>query len=224
MNFTKIINKVKWNEKGLVGAIVQDYKTKEILMFGRMNKETLKRTLKTGKMNFWKESKKRLWLKGEESGNFQFVKEVYLDCDGDTLLFKVKQVRGACHEGYKSCFFRKLNDGKIIISNERVFNPEEVYGVQIFNEVFSVIKDRLKNPKSNSYTSSLFKSGKEKIFKKLTEECTELILSTQDNSNDGIVWETADLLFHVMVLLAFQNVEFKEVYDELKKRRMNKDR
>ena len=122
----KVFELVKFDGKGLVVAVVQDEKG-EVLMVAYMNKEAIEKTLKTGKMHYYSRSRKRLWLKGEESGNFQFVKEIYIDCDGDALLFKVKQDGGACHEGYYSCFFRKFKDGKFKIFKEKVFEPKEAY-------------------------------------------------------------------------------------------------
>ncbi len=108
-------------------AVVQDHKTKEVLMVAFMNKEALEKTLKTKKMHYYSTSRKKLWVKGESSGNYQVVKEVYVDCDSDALLFKVEQKGGACHEGYYSCFFRKLENNKLSIVGKKVFDPEEVY-------------------------------------------------------------------------------------------------
>ncbi|RLG57214.1 MAG: phosphoribosyl-AMP cyclohydrolase [Candidatus Hydrothermarchaeota archaeon] len=108
-------------------AVVQDYKTKEVLMVAFMNKEALEKTLKTKKMHYYSTSRKKLWVKGESSGNYQVVKEVYVDCDSDALLFRVEQKGGACHEGYYSCFFRKLENNKLSIVGKKVFEPEEVY-------------------------------------------------------------------------------------------------
>jgi phosphoribosyl-AMP cyclohydrolase len=122
----KIFELIKFDEKGLVVAIVQDEKG-EVLMVAYMNKEAIEKTLKTGKMHYYSRSRKKLWLKGEESGNFQFVKEIYIDCDGDALLFKVEQKGGACHEGYYTCFFRKFENGEFKIFKEKIFEPKEVY-------------------------------------------------------------------------------------------------
>lgn len=113
---------------GLVPAIAQDYKTNEVLMMAYMNRESWLATLATGKATYWSRSRKSLWLKGESSGNVQLVKEIYLDCDDDTVLLKVDQLGGAaCHTGYRSCFYRRLVDGTVEINEERIFNPEEVY-------------------------------------------------------------------------------------------------
>ncbi|HOL22513.1 MAG TPA: phosphoribosyl-AMP cyclohydrolase [bacterium] len=125
----KILAQVKFDKKGLVPVVVQSAKTKKVIMLAYMNEEALSKTLKTGKMHYYSRSRKKLWLKGEESGNFQEVKDMYIDCDADTLLFVVEQKGGACHTGHYSCFFRKLNDKKddFIITGKKVFNPDEVY-------------------------------------------------------------------------------------------------
>jgi phosphoribosyl-AMP cyclohydrolase len=122
----KIFELIKFDEKGFVVAVVQDEKG-EVLMVAYMNKEAIEKTLKTGKMHYYSRSRKKLWLKGEESGNFQFVKEIYIDCDGDALLFKVEQKGGACHEGYYTCFFRKFENNEFKIVGKKIFEPKEVY-------------------------------------------------------------------------------------------------
>lgn len=112
---------------GLVPAIVQDYRTNEVLMVAFMNKKALEKSLKTKKAYYFSRSKKKLWLKGAVSGNYQLIKEIFVDCDNDTILLKVKQIRGACHDGYKSCFYRKLKNKKLEVVKKKIFNPEEVY-------------------------------------------------------------------------------------------------
>jgi len=122
----KIFELINFDERGFVVAIAQDVKG-EVLMVAWMNKEAIEMTLKTGKMHYYSRSRKKLWLKGEESGNFQFVKEIYIDCDGDALLFKVEQKGGACHEGYYTCFFRKFEGNEFKIVDKKIFEPKEVY-------------------------------------------------------------------------------------------------
>lgn len=125
----KFIEELKFDSQGLIPAIVQDYEDGQILMLAYMNAESLEKTIATGKTCFWRRSQGRLWTKGEKSGHFQEVKEIFLDCDGDTLLVKVKQLGGAaCHTGYRSCFFRKVNKkGEYDIVGEKVFDPSKVY-------------------------------------------------------------------------------------------------
>lgn len=112
---------------GLIAAIVQDFSTDEVLMCAFMDREALEKSLSTGRMHFYSRSRKRLWLKGESSGHFQYIKEVRIDCDGDSLLFEVEQITAACHEGYRSCYFRKLEDGRWKVVEQRVFEPKKVY-------------------------------------------------------------------------------------------------
>ncbi len=120
---------IKWDEKGLVSVIFQDYATGEVLVLGYMNREALQKTLETGKAHLFRRSRGRVMMKGETSGNVQLVKELLVDCDGDAIVLKIEQIGGAaCHEGYRSCFFRKLVNGKLQVIGERVFDPKEVYG------------------------------------------------------------------------------------------------
>jgi len=124
----KMPEDVKYDESGLIPAIIQEAVSGEVLMMAYMNEESLKKTLAEGKCCFWSRSRKKLWLKGETSGNVQIVKEAFIDCDNDTLLFKVEQVGGAaCHTGYRSCFYRKIADAGLEIIGERIFDPEKVY-------------------------------------------------------------------------------------------------
>ncbi|MGZ7047416.1 MAG: phosphoribosyl-AMP cyclohydrolase [Methanobacterium sp.] len=117
----------KFGDQELVIAIAQDYKTSEVLMVAYMNQEAFQKTLKTKRAHYWSTSRQKIWLKGESSGNFQEVHEILVDCDEDAVLLKISQKGGACHEGYQSCFFRKLNDDKLEVIGNRVFNPDEVY-------------------------------------------------------------------------------------------------
>lgn len=128
MNSDVLLDQVKYNDKGLVSAIAQDHKSGEVLMLAYMNADTLRQTLETGVMTYWSRSRQKVWVKGETSGNTQDVQEVRIDCDGDAILFKVKQNGAACHTGYYSCFYRELEDGELTEKGERVFDPDEVYG------------------------------------------------------------------------------------------------
>ncbi|MDD5258666.1 MAG: phosphoribosyl-AMP cyclohydrolase [bacterium] len=124
----EILRQVKFDKNGLVPAVLQDYKTDEILMLAYMDKEALKRTLRDKQCWYWSRSRHKYWLKGETSGNIQKVKQVCLDCDGDALVIKIEQVGGAaCHTGFKSCFYRVLDKGRLIVKGKRVFDPEKVY-------------------------------------------------------------------------------------------------
>ncbi|KKL97486.1 hypothetical protein LCGC14_1834010 [marine sediment metagenome] len=123
-----LLEKISFNDKGLLPVIVQDIDGGEVLMMAWMNREALKKTITSGKAYFWSRSRKKLWLKGESSGHYQLVREMWIDCDEDTLLIKVEQIKAACHKGYKSCFFRKINkEGKLELIGEKVFEPGKVY-------------------------------------------------------------------------------------------------
>jgi phosphoribosyl-AMP cyclohydrolase len=128
MNPDAVLTEATYNDKGLVTAIAQDYETGEVLMLAYMNEDTLRQTLETGVMTYWSRSRQKVWVKGETSGNTQQVEEVHIDCDGDALLFQVQQSGAACHTGYYSCFYRRLDDGALVEEGERVFDPEDVYG------------------------------------------------------------------------------------------------
>ena len=125
MDFT---NEVKFDENGLVPVIIQDWKNNQVLMLAYMNAEALRMTVNLGKTHFWSRSRKQFWLKGENSGHTQEVKEIFFDCDSDTILMKVEQKVAACHEGYRSCFFRKLENDTLVVVEEKIFNESEVYG------------------------------------------------------------------------------------------------
>ncbi len=124
----KVNFRIKMSGEDLAIAVVQDFKNQEVLMVAFMNKDALRKTLSVGTMTYYSTSRKKLWTKGESSGNMQVVIEIYIDCDGDAILFKVKQKNAACHEGYYSCFFRELKDGKLKIIGEKLFDPKKVYG------------------------------------------------------------------------------------------------
>lgn len=129
MNTNELLGSVKYSPDGLVTVIAQDAESGEILMLAYMNEETLRRTIETGTMTYWSRSRQQVWVKGERSGNTQEVREIRIDCDGDALLFKIRQHGGAaCHTGFKSCFHRKYKDGALQVIGERVFDPDEVYG------------------------------------------------------------------------------------------------
>ncbi len=126
-NFSEIVEELQF-QNNLIVAVVQDIKSKDVLMVAYMNKDSIKKTIKSGKAHFWSRSREKIWKKGEKSGNTQNVHEICMDCDGDALLLKVEQKGGACHKGYRSCFYRNISEDKIKITEERIFNPKKVYG------------------------------------------------------------------------------------------------
>lgn len=209
-----IISEVKFDEKGLVPAIAQDYKTKQVLMMAYMNKESLEKTIETGKATYFSRSRNKLWTKGEESGHFQFVKDMYIDCDGDTILLEVEQVGAACHTNNYSCFYRKA-EGEELIDIDTAERPVG----QILYELYDVISDRVENPKEGSYTNYLFEKGIDKILKKVGEEACEVIIAAKGDDKDAIQYEVADLLFHLWVMLKETGLEPDDIFYELKFRR-----
>jgi len=223
------IDDLKFNEAGLVPAIVQDINSKEVLMMAWMNREAVEKTLTTGETWFYSRSRQKMWKKGETSGHVQRVKGFYYDCDADTLLLLAEQVGGAaCHEGYTSCFHNKVNqDGSVVVEGEQKFDPAQVYGrhaqapagPESINYLFQVILSRRAERPEGSYTTYLFDKGVDKICKKVGEECAEVIIGAKNNSKEELTYEAADLIYHLLVLLADQEVSPEAIYRELAKRR-----
>lgn len=206
---------------GIIPVVVQDIDTNTVLMVGFMDKESLIKTLSTGYMHYFSRTRKRIWMKGEESKHYQIVKEAYYDCDADTLLFKVNQTKACCHEGYFTCFHNNIIGEESL--KEKLFEPEEVYGKsKILEEIFKIIKDRIKKPTTDSYVANLVQQGKDRILEKIDEESTELIEASKNNNEDEIIHESTDLLFHTMVLLAYKNINLDKIFTELKSRHEEK--
>lgn len=198
----------KLNSDDLIPVIVQDYKTGQVLMLAYMNEEAYEKTLRTGQMTYFSRSRQSLWLKGETSGHFQYVKSLSYDCDADTLLAKVEQIGVACHTGAYSCFF---ND---IIT----YDFEEKSPLSVLTDVYDVIMDRKVNPKEGSYTNYLFDKGIDKILKKVGEEATEIVIAAKNPGANEIKYEISDFLYHVMVLMAEKGVTWDEIMKELANR------
>ena len=195
----------KLNSDGMIPVVTQDYKTGEVLMLAYMTKEAFEKTIACGKMTYYSRSRQELWTKGETSGHYQYVKSLSIDCDNDTILAKVAQVGAACHTGNRSCFFRDL------IRREY----EEKNPLVVFEEVFATILDRKENPKEGSYTNYLFEKGIDKILKKVGEEATEIVIASKNPDSDELKYEICDFLYHMMVLMAERNVDWKDITDEL---------
>ena len=234
---------VRFDGRGLVPAVVQEAGTGEVLMVGYMNREALEKTLETGYTWFYSRSRNRLWQKGETSGHIQRVREVLADCDHDTLLIRVDQEGpGACHEGYKSCFHDAVDaaPGGAGVVAERTFDPARVYGGRtapdapagegaaapdpgrpetMLDALYRVIASRKERPVEGSYTSYLFRSGIDKILKKVGEETAEVIIAGKGRDVSSLVMESADLIYHLLVLLVESGVRPEEVWSELAKRR-----
>lgn len=209
-----MIESLKFDSNGLIPVIAQDYKTKAVLMMAYMNKESIQKTLETGKATYFSRSRNKLWVKGEESGHFQHVKDLFVDCDGDTLLLMVDQVDAACHTNNYSCFYRKAEKDNYV---EIDTTPK--MGSSILYEVYDVICDRLVHPKEGSYTNYLFEKGLDKMLKKVGEEASEVIIGAKNRSKEEVQYEAADLLFHLLVVLKEIGLKPDDVFAELAKRR-----
>ena len=188
------------NKDGLVPAIIQDDNTYKVLMLGYLNKESLSLTLSTDVVHFYSRTKQRIWKKGEESGNELKVVSLKEDCDNDTLLIKVNPVGPVCHKGDDTCF-KEINESTDFIE-----------------KLESVIEDRKQNPIESSYVSSLFKKGTNKIAQKVGEEAIELVIESKDNNDDLFLNESADLLFHYLILLQEKGFKINDIVNILKSR------
>lgn len=225
MTKTELLNIVKFDQNGLVPVIAQDYHSKHIRMLAYMNKEALEKTLDTGNVYYFSRERQKLWLKGEESGHFQYLKGLSVDCDGDTLLIQIEQVGGiSCHTGNATCFYRNVDvvKGQADKNNENAKNENTSANANTDDSSFltkleTTIKDRKVNPKEGSYTNYLFREGLDKILKKVGEEATETIIAAKTKKEDT-VYEVADLVYHLTVLLAELNISWDEIKSELEKR------
>lgn len=186
---------------GLVPAIIQDAKTKNVLMLGYMNEEALAKTQETGRVTFYSRTKERLWTKGEESGNFLELVDLKVDCDKDTLLIQANPVGPTCHKGTDTCWGEENNSNFGFLS-----------------KLEAVIKDRHDNPDEKSYTSSLFKKGINKVAQKVGEEAVEVVIEAKDNSEELFLNESADLLYHYLILLRAKGYDLEDVVKVLEDR------
>lgn len=213
----ELLEQLNYNQEGLIPAIVQDVFSNQVLMLGYMNKESLKKTLQTGQTCFYSRSRRKLWVKGETSGNTQQVKQILVDCDSDTLLIRVEQKGVACHTGAYSCFYRDI-EGKEIPSKEKPSGSKK----DILEELIQVFEDRKQNPTSKSYVCQLLASPGEKMPKKIAEEAAEVLIALKDKDIKQIIYETADLWFHTLVALSYYDISYQEILDELWCRRKEK--
>ena len=205
-------SKIKFDEKGLVPAVVQDVRTNAVVMLAYMNGESLARTIETGYTWFWSRSRQELWNKGATSGNLQKVVNISYDCDGDSLLVQVEQTGVACHTGEYSCFHNLLWKR----DNLPVPEMEGIPGV--LSELYRVIQEKRENGGEKSYTKYLFTSGQDKILKKVGEECTEVIIAGKADDKKETVYEIADLAYHVMVLMVQMGISVEDIHRELASR------
>ena len=199
------IDKLKFDDNGLIPAIIIDYYTKEVLTLAYMNKESLELSLKEGKTCFYSRSRKELWRKGETSKNYQHIQSIKSDCDNDALIIEVIKDGPACHTGAESCFMNEI------------YQKENYKDFSIY-KLYELIRGRKINMTEGSYTTYLFNSGIDKILKKIGEESSEVIIGAKNGSKEEIIYELSDLLYHSLVLMVEKNITLNDIKDELSKR------
>ncbi len=199
------IDELKFDEKGLIPAIVVDAVTKQVLTLAYMNKESLQISMEKGLTCFWSRSRQELWLKGETSGNYQHIVSIEADCDNDALVVKVEPEGPACHLGTKSCFTKP------------VWESEELHEFSL-EGLMELLRGRKEEKKEGSYTTYLFEKGLDKILKKVGEECTEVIIAAKAEDKKETIYEIADLAYHVMVLMLQAGISLEDIHKELASR------
>ena len=199
------IDQLKFDEKGLIPAVIVEAGTHRLLMVAYMNRESLKISMETGKTCFWSRSRQELWTKGETSGNYQHIVSITADCDLDTLKVVVEKDGPACHTGAETCFFNP------------VYQSEEKSDFTL-DALMELIRVRKTNPQEGSYTTYLFQKGLDKILKKIGEESTEVIIAAKDNDPKETIYEISDLVYHVMVMMIQQGISLEDIRRELASR------
>ena len=210
----EVLNRVDWDKSELLPVIVQDVANNEVLMMAYMNREALELSLSTKVAHYFSRSKQRIWKKGESSGHTQTIHSFNIDCDNDTLLIKVTQEGVACHTGRRSCFFTELESG--VANSEVEVNSEAMYGV--IDTLYHTIQERKNADPSTSWTAKLLSKGENTILKKVVEEAGEYCFAHKDNDESEMVYEAADLTYHMLVALASKNISPDRIKQELARR------
>jgi phosphoribosyl-AMP cyclohydrolase / phosphoribosyl-ATP pyrophosphohydrolase len=201
-----LIESIRWDERGLVPAIVQDDLSGQVLMMAWMNRESLDKTLETRETHFWSRSRKEIWHKGGTSGNVQTVRAVHVDCDGDTLLVLVDPAGPACHTGERSCFYRRV---------DAAGDPQAMpFGARLYGR----LQERKDHPRPESYTSQLLSAGQPQVLRKVGEEAVEVIVAAQSETEERLISEVADLVYHLTVLLVQRQMSGETIDRELRAR------
>lgn len=211
----KILEKIEWEKMDdLIPVITQDSSSNEVLMLAYVNKEALELTLKTGFAHYFSRSKQRIWKKGESSNHTQKIVDIFLDCDNDTLLFKVIQDGVACHTGRKSCFFTNIQNEKIV--EDVLVDTSKTYSV--IDSLYHTIQERKNEDTTKSYTAKLLKGDINSMLKKIVEEAGEFCFAIKDKNKDEAIYEAADITYHILVAMASLNIDPDRVKQELKRR------
>lgn len=233
----EIIEKIAWHKSPLIPTIAQDLTTKQVLMLAYSNKESLSLSLKSGEAHYFSRSKNRIWQKGEESGNTQKISEIYIDCDNDAILFLVNQRGNACHTGNVSCFFKKVDLESLAIERGESTDPlsKSANPYHIIDTLYHILQERKTAPKDKSYTAQLYAKGENAICKKIIEESGEVTFALKDflreatqnrhsreeskqTPADSLIYESADLIYHLLVGLSYCDISPDRVMSELKRR------
>lgn len=210
-----LLKAINWDKIELIPVVVQEIDTDEVLMLAYMDKQALELTMSTKIAHYFSRSKQRIWKKGESSGHIQNVHEILIDCDEDSIVLKVDQVGGsACHTGQKSCFYRSLESGESL--TQPVSNEADMYSV--IDILYHTIEARKSGDDEKSYTASLFKKGENTILKKVAEEVAEFAYAVKDKDTDEIIYEAADVVYHMLVALSYSDINPDRVKSELKRR------
>lgn len=204
------LDDLQFDEQGLIPAVIQDWRDGTVLMVGFMNREALHKTLETKSVHFWSRARQKLWEKGETSGNRLSVREVFVDCDQDTILVKADPTGPTCHTGERACFFTSV-DGTTAVKSH------EAHGA-LLESLARTIETRKATRPQGSYVASLFEGGQDRILKKVAEEAAEVVLASKTGKADEIVHEVADLLFHTLIVLGYHDLTLQDIYAELGKR------
>jgi phosphoribosyl-ATP pyrophosphohydrolase/phosphoribosyl-AMP cyclohydrolase len=212
------MEKVRFDEKGLIPAIVQDATTKEVLTLAYMNQISLEKSIETRETWFYSRSRQELWHKGATSGNTQTIVEMKLDCDQDAIVVLVNPAGPACHTGAISCFSESILKEEITVKNEA-----SLADYQILMDLEQIIDQREQERPEGAYTTYLFEEGVDKILKKVGEEASEVIIAAKNRNQEELKWEASDLLYHLFVLLREQGLSFKEVLNVLQERHLDKE-
>lgn len=207
------IDQLKFDQQGLLPAVVQDWLDGTVLMLGYMNEEALAKTVASRTVHFWSRSRHKLWEKGESSGHKLHVKALFVDCDQDTVLVKAQPIGPTCHTGERACFFSRLDEQGLVTEEK----TQDAAG-GILESVLRTILARRANPQAGSYTTKLFEGGHDKILKKVAEEAGEVLLASKGGKKEEIVYEVADLFFHTLMVLGYHDLTLQEIYEELGRR------